>query len=429
MVEITRKKLSSIVLSAIVISSILSLEIYTYATSPSTTPTFSSGPYPGAPTYTIYTNGSWYYAKNAYGAIDYSGTNASQIINSCIGNNTWIKILQQTTDPIWIDSPIIIPDNTLYCTFEGQDIVQSPQITGGLKLSDGANCDMFRVGQCCHQIHWFDLGMTGNKAGQTLNNSNGIHFVGTGCSSDCRIERCLIIDFTEHCIYIEKLLSASYILQNYLENSYGDSIHACGLINSIVSGNFLWSCHRGIYMNSTAYACQDNTISENKISHQRYGNISSAGAIIIFNSTGNDILGNWIDDSVVGISLDTTYRGIISHNDIRTCKTYGIKLRYCAYLSIENNLVIGASYDTNSGYDGIYISATGAGTHYCTFIGNLVSSTDFTNKVRMGINEEAGSDYNIYVSEYCTGAVTKNISVTGAHSHVASSYNGTSWIS
>jgi len=87
LVEITRKKLSSIVLSAIVISSILSLEIYTYATSPSTTPTFSSGPYPGAPTYTIYTNGSWYYAKNAYGAVDYSGTDATQVVQNVFDNH------------------------------------------------------------------------------------------------------------------------------------------------------------------------------------------------------------------------------------------------------------------------------------------------------------------------------------------------------
>lgn len=41
--------------------------------------TISSGVYPSAPTYTIWVEDSTYYAKNAYGAIDYSGTNITVI--------------------------------------------------------------------------------------------------------------------------------------------------------------------------------------------------------------------------------------------------------------------------------------------------------------------------------------------------------------
>jgi len=56
---------------------------YTIASS-SNTFTISSGIYPGSHTYTIYKEGSTYYAKNAYGAIDYSGTDASTVIQSAI---------------------------------------------------------------------------------------------------------------------------------------------------------------------------------------------------------------------------------------------------------------------------------------------------------------------------------------------------------
>jgi hypothetical protein len=46
--------------------------------------TIAPGVYPGGPSYTIWKDGSTYYAKNANGQIDYSGTNASQIFLSAI---------------------------------------------------------------------------------------------------------------------------------------------------------------------------------------------------------------------------------------------------------------------------------------------------------------------------------------------------------
>jgi len=49
----------------------------------STTFTISSGKYP-AGKYTVFRIGSTYYAKSSFGVIDYSGTNASQIINNAI---------------------------------------------------------------------------------------------------------------------------------------------------------------------------------------------------------------------------------------------------------------------------------------------------------------------------------------------------------
>jgi len=52
--------------------------------SPSNTFTISSGVYPGAPSYTISTDGEYYYAKNAYGAIDYSGTDVASVIQAAL---------------------------------------------------------------------------------------------------------------------------------------------------------------------------------------------------------------------------------------------------------------------------------------------------------------------------------------------------------
>lgn len=57
-----------------------------YGQSPSSTFTISSGVYPGAPSYTIWTEGGEYFAKDANGRLAYSGTNASQIINYAYAN-------------------------------------------------------------------------------------------------------------------------------------------------------------------------------------------------------------------------------------------------------------------------------------------------------------------------------------------------------
>ena len=75
-------KKNVIIVSAFLISILIAYLFGVYATTPSTTPTFSTGPYPGAPTYTIYTNGSWYYAKNEYGGIEYSSTSAAVVIQN-----------------------------------------------------------------------------------------------------------------------------------------------------------------------------------------------------------------------------------------------------------------------------------------------------------------------------------------------------------
>jgi len=57
---------------------------YVWAATPTTTFWVSPGIYPGAPTYTIWKEGSNYFAKDANGQIDYSGTNASDVIQDSI---------------------------------------------------------------------------------------------------------------------------------------------------------------------------------------------------------------------------------------------------------------------------------------------------------------------------------------------------------
>jgi hypothetical protein len=57
---------------------------YVFAATPSSTFYISSGVYPGAPSFTVWTEGSNYFAKDANGLIVYSGTNRTTVINNAI---------------------------------------------------------------------------------------------------------------------------------------------------------------------------------------------------------------------------------------------------------------------------------------------------------------------------------------------------------
>jgi hypothetical protein len=80
--QVSLKWAIALVLIACLVSS--SIVYYVFAVSPSSAFTISGGIYPGAPSYTVWYEGGYYFAKDANGEIDYSGTNASQIINYAI---------------------------------------------------------------------------------------------------------------------------------------------------------------------------------------------------------------------------------------------------------------------------------------------------------------------------------------------------------
>jgi len=73
---ISTRKALAIVLSAIVLTAIVT---YVFAASSNIPFTINGGNYPGAPSYTVWCEGSNYFAKNASGVVEFSGTNVSEI--------------------------------------------------------------------------------------------------------------------------------------------------------------------------------------------------------------------------------------------------------------------------------------------------------------------------------------------------------------
>jgi len=75
-------------LALVICSTLLtSVIVYTFAQTPSSTFYISPGVYPAAPTYTIFRDGSEYFAKDANGQIDYGGTNVSAVFVNVLATN------------------------------------------------------------------------------------------------------------------------------------------------------------------------------------------------------------------------------------------------------------------------------------------------------------------------------------------------------
>lgn len=106
----------------------------------------SSGVYPGAPSYTVWREGSMYFAKDAYGKIGFSGTNASQIIQNPLNLKGKI-LLKSGLYPL--DVPLGIYENT---DFGGDGM-------GSTILQMTRNYDMM-IGNA--ETAFFDVGDYGN---------------------------------------------------------------------------------------------------------------------------------------------------------------------------------------------------------------------------------------------------------------------------
>jgi len=147
--NINWKKLAavSIILNLLLIPTLA----YVYAGNNSTF-TISTGIYPGAPNYTIWKKGTTYYAKNAFGVIDFSGTNARQVIQSAIdsltnGGTIYIKQGNYT-----IDSYLYITTSQIRIT--GETIGSDTTGVIGTILHYTGSVDAIRIGDNTNGIKW-----------------------------------------------------------------------------------------------------------------------------------------------------------------------------------------------------------------------------------------------------------------------------------
>ena len=368
--------------------------------------------------YIVYKSGSTYYLRDGEtGEITSSGTNASALINLSLDNYTvyTFKTPDGSYDPILLTHPILLANYTRFVTFKGEGN------TGLIQLANGADCDAFQVSAGCHWIYWYDLYIHGNDAQQTTT-SHGIHFLtGDTTTSDCSIKDCAIVNFNGSPIYVEGTLSASYINDNYIEDSAGPCIRIGGMHGTTVKHNILWNSEYGIRVDNTTRPRQDNAYLDNII------NAMTETGIFINQSHNNQIRGNRINNCTQGMYLNVMYYSDISDNWVISSNETGILMYSLQFCGIKGNQVYGSSQLTNATYSGMIIGGIGTGQCDSNMIdANLVSNANWDNKLAYGIF--LSGTYNSLTDSYCTGAEI-NISQNGATNEVHSCFNGSlSWI-
>ncbi len=416
----------------------------------------SEGIYPHGVSYTIWKEGTTYYAKNAYGNIDYSGTNASEIIISAWNTLTTGGILYFKQGTYTIDVQLSIPYNDIQLTFEK-----------GAILELGANTNLLSFNEK-ERITIISGELDGKKATYNSDNWNGI----IGQTTDSRIKDLYIHDFNGNGIFVPN--ATNLVLDSVISKNNGnrgiyitttgaiaDESDYCKIINSHTEDNGLRGISisvsigtivqgstsindgtsDGIHIEANVdldniYVIVDSNIVVNS---GRYGinfvsyssGIASRSVIsnnIIVNSTEVGIRvyqgsggltenviveGNQIYDSgTTGISVyNYASQSVIANNIVKNSTTYGIALRGDNH-TINGNNIIG------SGSDGIYLDYA----DYNTIVGNIVGEN------ANGIVETGTSDGNIIVANNCRGNTGVGISVSGANTQVNLSWNGTIWI-
>jgi len=350
---------------------------YAFAATPSSTFYISSGVYPGAPSYTVWKEGSNYFAKDANGLIAYSGTNASQIIQNCIDNGGVRPRILFKAHSYSFDTTIL---PTKPIEIEGE---------GYATLLMDSNVDLLRFESFITRVSIKNIYLKYNVAGShcLVNISQGAGQVW--------------IDNVE----IETVSTYTGTALNFIEgsNSLYEIFITESTINTAGNATLLNWAGSELTIGSSKFGCSAS-----------YGSITLSGGwsnihgcgfelvrILLSNSLGNAFTGNWF-----------------SH-----APDYAIRINACGNVTITGNNIQNLTLGSTAYAYGIDLY----NAKHTIVTGNLVYSSLTTS---MGIREEGTSDYNIIIGCSAFGSYdTKAISTVGANTECHLCYNGTSWIS
>ena len=427
---------------------------YVWAATPTTTIWISPGIYPGAPSYTVWREGSNYFAKDANGQIDYSGTNVSEIHESIVNAfSTTGGEIHYTEGQFMLSSSLIYKSNVTI-SGEGASTV--------LYADTNMNDDIIRNGTTGNifGITIKDLAIYGNLDNQSpsapLQEDKGVGI------TFHRVQRSTIQNVYINYTYVWGILlgrgTRNTVIDCKIEKTgYDGIIIGAQECYSKVIGTYVYeagqlgvsgdgiSIYNGAYHNQiidcVAYGSIGSDFAIAGLQNnppdelgECYGNIidgcisrdaKNAGIYVgeaesdppydmPFNIISNNVVWN---SSWAGICLNESDKAIVSNNFVRYGGIGGIQLNNSVHCVVEGNIII----DTTG--DGIFIYNTNASS----FSGNVIQSSSSN-----GIYELGTSDYNNIIGSNCfddSGYGIKMTTAAGsAHSRITSCYNGTTWI-
>jgi hypothetical protein len=297
-----KKALTLCVVCALVCS--LLTAAYVYASSPSTFQVITSGVVPGAEYMTVFLDTGVYYAKNMYGGISYSSTNATYVLQSALslGGSIFIKAGTYNIGQLRPVSNSIIKG-------EGNGTI--------LKLLAGANTPVIYIGSNAYDVEVCNLNIDGNGINQAVGSySTGVkigsgnhisvhdNFIHDTGSSGIEAGNVGSADYVDYDIYNNVITDVGQVDAGDgigLEPVSGYSIQDCAIHNNVIS-----DCNRyGIMFYREV---NNNAIYSNQISNVGTGTVYGYG--IVITGSYNSIYGNTIRDTTAtsgkGINLVNT---------------------------------------------------------------------------------------------------------------------------
>jgi hypothetical protein len=360
-----KKSIVGICLSLFILGSSLG-----YALSQSSgTFTTSQGVYPGAPSYTIWQEDSTYYAKNVYGAIDYSGTNGTTIIQNALDNGRTIFLKAG----IYVASGFMNTNNvlvgegnatefrgTIYANSIVDFSIENMRISGSIVVTHSFGMTMDSV----------NINALGTTNGICISdNSNDIDILSTrvynATEDNIKIvesNRINILNVASYyagrdglhlydigdnppgaLYYNPPIVTNSFFLNNERYGIYAYEVHDLTISDNDIERNKL----TGVYIHGPIEA----KIAHNQIEYDNQNNESGHGALVLDfpQSTGGDVYGaivtgNFFQASRVGVEIKSvadTKAAIIISSNVFFASPWGLHAWYRTpeiRLSVQDNI-------------------------------------------------------------------------------------------
>lgn len=429
--KIEKTKVSALILLCIIATVIITVAAQT----PTSTFTLSPGLYPSGPSYTVWREGSNYFAKDHNGLLAYSGTNASDLIIDCISNQGWTHLTKGTYE---LTNAILIDTSNVTVTGEGSETV--------LYIQNNALCNAFTISGASNVIVK-DIFINGNNANNAIvtGGTNATICV-TNYSEDIRLENLMIYNGSDgiksrysnnvivdactikYCDYVG-VVSSGYSNNTVVTNCVLDSnswggVEMCGGYHYglIVDSNHIIGMNatkqRGVVIGNGA----NITISNNVFSAKK---VTNSFCIVIecvdswsgsSNGEYTTVTGNIMFGGSHGIYVNykKTFQPryiVIADNVISNYTNNGVWLNGTDNIIVSNNIMY-------SGTTGIYLTETQ----------NTVVTNNLCFSGSYGIRETNTNNNNLFVANIAHTNTVANITIAGTDSECHSCFNGTTWV-
>jgi hypothetical protein len=393
-----------VLLATGILLGVLFSTIYVEATAPLSTIVISGGPYPGAPTWTIFTEAGTCYAKDANGAVaaSFTSINFNYTANTALaatpyGGSVMLKALPGAASPG--QTGVYTVPNVYYPTTSTILVPSGVTFYGENKavcifLVAGSNCDVVSMYNANHaNVH--SLTLFGNNAHNT--GGNGLSVINTmSVDSMCVASDLLIMNASNYGVWnqqyprgcefhsIESILST-------VNNFRFDS--ADGKSSDLYSG---WSGKEGVMLQGNDYSVENV---ESWSSGLNSTSSADSGGIVITGSRISVTLGDSDRNQGAGIIV------FGDNNTLTTCKTR------------DNGQKNTSPYDvgivTFNGKGNTFIGCSGTNTGLLNAL-NQVGYGDY--RQHWGYTEGGTADYNKLVGCDFSGCPSGPIDSFAAHS-------------